>query len=204
MTELIPAPTANAGPQVLFYEFKRDLNAYLAHLGPGAPMKTLADVIAFNEANPQEAIKFGQTILTAQPGARHQPGSADTAAYLTALANGKTATRAALDAAYTRGTADPADDLEAILTPSGTLTGIGARAGYPQLTVPAGYNANNRRAVNVSFNGPAYSEARLLAFGYAYEQATKLRRPASEIVPSLYRCAVPTAFSARGALRAGG
>ena len=197
VTELIPAPTANAGPQILFYEFKRDLNAYLAHLGPGAPMKTLADVIAFNEANPQEAIKFGQTILTDSQALDISPGSADTADYLTALTNGKTVTRAALDAAYTRGTADPADDLEAILTPSGTLTGVGARAGYPQLTVPAGYNANNRRAVNVSFNGPAYSEARLLAFGYAYEQATKLRRPASEIVPSLYRCAVPTAFSAR-------
>jgi amidase len=202
-TVLIAVPTANAGPQILNYEFKRDLNAYLAHLGPGAPMKSLADVIAFNEANPQEAIKFGHTILTASQALDISPGSADTAAYTTALLNGKAATRAALDAVYTRGTADPGDDLAAILTPSGTLTGIGARAGYPQLTVPAGYTANNRRAVNVSFNGPAYSEARLLALGYAYEQATRLRRPASEIVPSLYRCAVPTAFSARGACAPG-
>ena len=56
------------------YEFKRDLNAYLAHLGPGAPMKSLADVIAFNEAHPQEAIKFGHTILTASQALDTQPG----------------------------------------------------------------------------------------------------------------------------------
>ena len=203
VTQTIDQPQAQAGPQVLDYEFKRDLNAYLARLGPGAPMKTLADIIAFNDAHAQEAIKFGQTQLLASQAIDVSPGSADTAAYLTQLVNGKSATRAALDAAYTRGTANPGDDLDAILTPSGTLTGIGARAGYPQLTVPAGYSANSRRAVNVSFNGPAYSEARLLAFGYAYEQATKLRRPASEIVPSLYRCAVPTAFSARGACAPG-
>ena len=81
VTQLIPTPQANAGPQILNYEFKRDLNTYLAHLGPGAPMKSLADVIAFNEANPQEAIKFGHTILTASQALDTSPGSADTAAY---------------------------------------------------------------------------------------------------------------------------
>jgi amidase len=204
--QLIPTPQASAGPNVLNYEFKRDLNAYLAHLGPGAPVKSLADVIAFNEAHPQEAIKFGHTILVASQALDTSPGSAHTATYLTNLIAGKTATRAALDTAYTRGTADPADDLDAIMTPSGTLTGIGARAGYPQLTVPAGYTANSRRAVNVSFNGPAYSEARLLAFGHAYEQATRLRRPASEIVPSLYRCATTmprSIYASRGACAPG-
>jgi hypothetical protein len=103
----IPTPTATPTPQILFYEFKRDLNSYLAHLGPGAPMDSLADVIAFNEAHPREAIKFGQTILIASQALDVSPGSADTAAYLTNLVNGKSATRTALDAAYTRGTADP-------------------------------------------------------------------------------------------------
>ena len=72
--------------------------------------------------------------------------------------------------------------------------------------MPAGYSAASRRAVNISFNGTAYSEAKLLAFGYAYEQATKLRKPASEIVPSLYRCAKttpPSVFAARGACAPG-
>ena len=88
------------------------------------------------------------------------------------------------------------------MTPSGTLTGIGARAGYPQIDVPAGYDANNRRAVGIAFNGTAYSEAKLLAFAYAYEQATKLRRPPSEIIPAcplalLRRARSPRAARAR-------
>ena len=61
------------------------------------------------------------------------------------------------------------------MTPANTLTGAGARAGYPQLTVPAGYTSTQRRPVNISFNGTAYSEQTLLALGHAYEQATKLR-----------------------------
>ena len=70
------------------------------------------------------------------------------------------------------------------MTPSGTLTGLGARAGYPQIVVPAGYGANDRRPVGIAFNGTAYSEEKLLAFAYAYEQATKLRRTPSEINPA--------------------
>ena len=68
------------------------------------------------------------------------------------------------------------------------MTGIGARAGYPQIVVPAGYNAANRVPVGIAFNGAAYSEAKLLAFAYAYEQATKLRKTPSEINPAAWRC----------------
>src|SRR3954467_1206958 len=93
------------------------------------------------------------------------------------------ATRAAIDNALT------SNSLDAIMTPSGTLTGTGARAGYPQIVVPAGYNTGtsptvnpgNRRPVGIAFNGSAYSEGKLLAFAYACEQKTLLRRPVSEI-----------------------
>jgi amidase len=101
----------------------------------------------------------------------------------------------AIDTVLTRGTADPADDVETIMTPSGTLTGIGARAGYPQLVVPAGYAAGSRDPVGIAFNGTAYSEAKQLAFGYAYEQATNLRKPPSETNPSLWRCVPGNAFT---------
>ena len=67
------------------------------------------------------------------------------------------------------------------------MTGIGARAGYPQIVVPAGYDTS-RRPVGIAFNGTAYSEAKLLAFAYAYEQATKLRKTPSEINPASWRC----------------
>ena len=102
---------------------------------------------------------------------------------------GQAAVRSFIDTTLDRGTADPSDDLAAIMTPANTLTGAGARAGYPQLTVPAGYTSTQRRPVNISFNGTAYSEQTLLALGYAYEQATKLQRPPSVVNPALYRCA---------------
>jgi amidase len=196
-TVLIPTPQpAQNFPQILTQEFKRDLNAYLARLGPSAPQRTLADVIAYNDAHAQEALKFGQTqALASQAVDLSDP--AQNAEYVANRDGGRAATRAAIDGALTRGTADPGDDLAAIMTPSGTLTGTGARAGYPQLTVPAGYSASGRAPVNISFNGAAYSEATLLALGYAYEQATQLRRPPSEINPSLWRCVPGSAFPPR-------
>ena len=193
---LIPTPSATGTAQILFYEFKRDLNNYFAHLGPGAPMDSLADVIAFNDTHAQEAIKFGHTILTqSQALDVADPSSPDSVTYRTDLVNGKDRNRAAIDNALVN------NDLAAIMTPAGTLTGIGARAGYPQLTVPAGYAATTRRPVNISFNGTKYTEAALLAFGYAYEQATQARRPVSVIDPSLYRCAdtdPPSPYASRG------
>ena len=144
-------------------------------------------MIAFNNAHPDEAIKLGQDILIAAE-AIDLTDPATYQAYVTARDNGRAATRAAIDTALTRGTADPADDLAAIMTPAGTLTGLGARAGYPQLTVPAGYDAATRNPVNISFNGTRYSEPTLLALGYAFEQATRARRPPSETNPASWRC----------------
>ncbi len=159
-------------------------------------MGSLAEVIDFNNANAQEAIKFGHTILIASQALDvADPSSSDSVAYRSNLVNGKSANRAAIDNAL----AD--NDLEAIMTPAGTLTGIGARAGYPQLTVPAGYAATTRRPVNISFNGTKYTEAKLIGFAYAYEQATHARRPVSVIDPSLYRCAKtdpPSPYASRG------
>jgi amidase len=190
-TVTIPTPTAANVPSVLTYEFKRDLNAYLARLPESAPVDTLADVVDYNDDHPEEALKFGQTQAIASQAVDLAPGSPDTVAYTANLAAGKAANRAAIDDALTRGTPDPADDLDAIVTPSGTLVAIGARAGYPQLTVPAGYDLDTTKTynpVNISFTGTAYSDDKLLAFGYAYEQATDLRLPPSFTNPSLWRC----------------
>ena len=148
-------------------------------------MKSLADIIAFNTANAEEALKFGQTQLTASQ-AIDLNDPAQMAAYVANRDGGIAATRAAIDNALRA--APDRNDLEAIMTPSGTLTGTGARAGYPQIVVPAGYDADDRRPVGIAFNGTAYSEAKLLAFAYAYEQATKLRRTPSEINPAAWRC----------------
>ncbi|WP_211232928.1 amidase family protein [Solirubrobacter soli] len=181
-TVLIPTPSpAQNFPDILASEFKRDLNAYLSRLPANAPRKTLQDIIDYNTAHADEALKFGQTQLTASQ-AIDLSDPATNAAYIANRDGGRAATRAAIDNALTTNT------LDAIMTPSGTLTGTGARAGYPQIVVPAGYNAANRLPVGIAFNGTAYSEANLLAFAYAYEQATKLRKPVSEINPAVWRC----------------
>src|SRR5918998_821901 len=144
-------------------------------------MKSLAEIIAYNDAHADEALKFGQTQLLASQ-ATDLEDPAQHAAYVAARDGGRASARAAIDDALA------ANGLDALLTPSGELTGLGARAGYPQVVVSAGYAPNNRRPVGIAFNGTAYSEATLLAFAYAYEQATKLRRTPSEINPAVWRC----------------
>ncbi|HEX6024526.1 MAG TPA: amidase family protein [Solirubrobacter sp.] len=193
-TVQIPTPSAPGSSSILFQEFKRDIAAYFARLPEGAPMRTLADLIAYNNAHAQDALKYGQnTFLDSEETDLTDPD--EYAAYVTTRDNGRRNARLAIDNALTRGTTDPADDLEAIMTPGTTLIGTGAQAGYPQLGVPAGYSANNRNPVGIAFTGTAYSEAKLLAFGYAYEQAANVRKPPSEINPSLWRCVPGNAFT---------
>ena len=193
-TVQIPTPNAASSSSILFQEFKRDLAAYFSRLPANAPMKTLADVIAYNNANANDALKYGQNTFT-QAQATDLTNPAEFAAYVTTRDNGRRNAQLAIDNALTRSTADPADDLEAIMTPGTTLIATGAQAGYPQLGVPAGYNATNRAPVGIAFTGTAYSEAKLLAFGYAYEQAAKIRKPPSEINPSLWRCVPGNAYT---------
>ncbi len=170
--------------EVLLYEFKADLNAYLAGLGPSSPVKTLADIIAFNEKNSDRELKyFGQEImLRAQ-----KKGPLTTPAYRKALAgNRRLAGTLGIDAVAAK------HNLDAIVAPSnapawpidlvtgdhgagGSSTSPAAVAGYPSITVPAGYSFG--LPVGISFFGPAWTEAKLIRIAYAFEQATRLRRP---------------------------
>ncbi len=193
-TVQIPTPNASSSSSILFQEFKRDLAAYFARLPASAPRKTLADVIAYNDADAQEALKYGQ-VSALQAEATDLTDPVQEAAYEATRDTGRQAARQAIDTALTRGTADPSDDLDAIMSTGTGLVAVGAQAGYPELGVPAGYTASSRNPQNIAFTGTAYSEAKLLAFGYAYEQATQLRRPPSQINPSLWRCVPGNAYT---------
>ena len=165
---------------VLLYDFKHDLDAYLAALGPDAPVHSLADVIAFNEAHPDGV---GQEILLMA----QQKGPLTEPAYLDALDRSRRLARAGIDSLLT------AHGLDALLAPTGSpawtidrLNGdhfLGASstpaavAGYPSVTVPAGLVVG--LPVGISFIGTAWSEPVLLRLAYAYEQATQMRRPPS-------------------------
>lgn len=180
---------------VLLYGFKRDLNAYLASLGPNAPVKTLEDVINYNNAHSAYALKYGQILALAAETLDTSPGSADTIRYNSDRAKD-------LDIAKTRGLDVVfSTGFDAILFPANRGANIAARAGYPSIVVPgglvtnqpelnippgtpfpAGFNPNNG-PYGVTFTGPAFSEPRLIALAYAFEQATKHRVPPSSTPP---------------------
>jgi len=169
--------------EVLLYEFKADLNTYLAGLGPQAPVRSLKDVIAFNEKNrDREMPYFGQDIMIKA----EAKGPLTSKPYLAALRKNHLLTRTqGIDAVMKQ------HQLDALVAPTGGppwptdwingdhFTGgyssASAVAGYPHVTVPAGYVFG--LPVGISFFGGAFSEGKLIKIAYAFEQATKARRP---------------------------
>jgi amidase len=183
---------AGAGEwEVLQYEFKDGINAYLAGLGPKSPMKTLQDLIDFNEQNKDRELKFfGQeTFLKAQA-----KGPLTDQAYLDALARGRRLSRdEGIDAVMEKnqlaaivgpsgGPAGPTDHIYGDRESGGGSSGPAAVAGYPNITVPAGFFQG--MPVGISFFGRAYSEGTLLKFAFAFEQATKARQ-APKFLPTI-------------------
>jgi amidase len=155
---------------------------YLAEYAPGAPVKTLADVIAFNERHKAKEMPYFAQELFLQAEAK---GGLDTPAYLEALASNRKLTR---EEGIDKVLAD--NRLDALIAPTGgpawlidfikgdasggSFTSPAAVAGYPHITVPAG--SVKGLPCGISFVGAAWSEARLVALAYAFEQATRSRR----------------------------
>ncbi|HEY4097442.1 MAG TPA: amidase family protein, partial [Baekduia sp.] len=198
-TQTYPTPTVNP-PSIVSREFKRDLNAYLGS-GHAGGASTLQGIIAYNIANPEEGLKYQQGELTAAQ-AVDLTDSATETAYEDDRDTGKDGAQDYLDDILDAGTpADPTDDADVIMVPGGNptgaaLVGIADRAGYPVLTVPAGYGTGStgRNPIGVTFIGAAYGEADLLAEGYAFEQATKVRQAPSFTNPSMWRCVPQSTF----------
>ncbi len=167
---------------VLEYEFKANLNAYLASLGPDAPVKTLAEIIDFNERNAElEMPWFGQERMTAS----EARGPLTDQVYLDAVraiqrGNREDGIDALMDqhdldaiVAPTRGLAWKTDHILGDSLGGGSSAGPAAIAGYPDITVPMGFESG--LPTGVSFFGRAWSEPTLLRIAYAYEQATNHR-----------------------------
>lgn len=176
---------------VLSYEFKADLNAYLAGLGADAPVKSLAEVIAFNEANRERVMPWfdQERMLDAQV-----KGPLTEEAYLTALATAKRLAGSEgidkalagqkLDAivAPTVGPAWPFDLVSGDCYEGVSCTSPAAVAGYPHITVPAGHVFG--LPVGLSFFAGAWSEGTLIRLAYAFEQAM-LARVAPQFLPTI-------------------
>jgi amidase len=181
-------PTAgkfsDAETEVLLFEFKTDLNAYLERLGPKAPVHSLKEIIDFNERNAdREMPYFGQDLMIKA----EAKGPLTSAAYLKALRTCRDlARKQGIDAvmeqhkldALVAPTAGPAwliDLPNGDHSAGGDITSPPAVAGYPHITVPAGYVFG--LPVGLSFVGRAFSEPALIRLAYAFEQATKHRKP---------------------------
>ena len=172
----------NTEATVLLYELKTDLNAYLARLGPSAPVRTLKDIIDFNDRNREKEMPyFGQDLfLKAQ-----SKGALADKEYLDALAkNHQLAGKEGIDAVMDK------NHLDATVAPTGgpawltdLVTGdhfsggspnAAAVAGYPNINVTAGFIFG--LPVGISFFGRAWSEPTLIKLAYSFEQATKARQ----------------------------
>jgi amidase len=185
-----PGELGNAEIEVLRYEFKSDLNTYLARLGPSAPVHSLREIIEFNERHHDEELCwFGQEELLKSDA----KGPLTDKAYLDALATCRRLARTeGIDSVMSK------HNLDAIVAPTSTpahvtdwITGdhglgdsttMAAVAGYPSITVPAGFICG--LPVGISFFGAAWTEPRLLRIAFAFERATRARRP-PQFLPTL-------------------
>ena len=187
IVEIAEGPDMNAMGaaelEVLLYELKADLNAYLASTDPAqVSTRTLADVIAFNERTPRELALFGQELfLQAQA-----KGGLDEAAYVEARA---TSLRLAGEEGIDRLMRE--HDVVALVAPTtgpawttdvingdhyaGAASSMPAIAGYPHLTVPMGFV--DGLPVGMSFIAGKWEDAKVLSLGYAFEQLTQALRP---------------------------
>ena len=169
---------------VMLHEFKAGLDAYLAEFGRGAHVASLAQLIAYNERHATRVLRyFGQELFERAQAV----GGLDSIAYREALAACRRYARdEGLDAVFreaqvdvlvtpTGGLAWLTDLINGPRAFTGNFTTPAAVAGYPHLTVPMGFVSGLPAAI--SFIGPAWSEARLLASGYVFEQARRARRP---------------------------
>jgi amidase len=213
-----PAGVIPACSTVLLFGFKRDLNQYLADrdFGPGVSasnaqisqrrIHTLADVISFNAAHPEVALKYGQAIAEGAEVLEVDP-SKDVDHYLADRALDLKLTRTCgLDVLYTgvlpaecaglvadQGTC-AGKKFDAVLFPANFGANPPARAGYPSVIVPGGFFVPTLASLpagftpqpspfGVTFSGPAFSEPKLVGYAYAFEQATHHRVPPASVPP---------------------
>jgi amidase len=182
---------AERRPLIYLYELKHDLNAYLRDWAKGTKIRTMADIIAFNAANADRALRFGQDIFLASQASE---GGLDAIEYIAARRMDIRATRTLGIDAYM-----DQHKLDAILFPGRNGASVAAKAGYPSVQVPAGMidgvgpRQTPEYPFGATFTGRAWSEPVLLRLAYAFEQATKARRMPPGVPPLQRGCAATVA-----------
>lgn len=168
----IPSASSKWDINVLLYEFKSDLNAYLNRLHPNVAVHSLKEVIEFNNKHQEATLKYDQKLLIES---EQTSGTLTEPAYIKSREKDLYLSQAqGIDNVMNE------HQLDALLFANNFGAGIPAKAGYPSITVPGGYTSAGE-PLGVTFSGRAYSEPTLIKMAYAYEQATKHR-----VAPKLY------------------
>ena len=152
---------------VLLYEFKVALNEYLAKTSPTNPIRSLADIIRFNNEHCEETLAYGQVMLEK---VERTSGTLTEPEYSNALlTNHHLAGEIALDKAFVE------HKIDALVFPQDHGCSFSAAAGRPAVTVPAAFSKAGE-PFGITFCGEAFSEPELIGYAYAFEQKTKARR----------------------------
>ncbi|MCA0969275.1 amidase [Halobacillus litoralis] len=158
----VSLPVTERESSVMFHEFKHGVNAYLATCAPHIPVHTLNELIVFHHQHEETALKYGQSVLM---DAEKTNGRLTDPAYLLDRLEDLRASQAdgldAVKAEY---------QLDAFLSPNELGSQMPAIAGYPSITVPAGYTETEGKPVGLTLTGGAYEEGKLLSLAYHYEQ----------------------------------
>jgi amidase len=152
---------------VFKHEFKSDINAYLESLGPNASVRSLSDIITFDINDIAHNLKYGDVLLTES---NSTSGTLTEPQYIMdRLKDLRLSRDEGIDYVMHK------YDLDALLFPNTTGAAIAAKAGYPSITVPAGYTADGK-PVAATFTAGAYSEPTLIRVAFSFEQATHYRK----------------------------
>lgn len=159
----ISFPVTERKSSVMFHEFKHGVNAYLNSCSPHVPVHTLQELIAYHQEHEESALKYGQSVLL---DAEKTNGTLTDPTYiLNRLEDLRISATDGLDALKKE------HRLDAFLSPNAAGSQLPAMAGYPSITVPAGYTAEEGKPVGITLTASAFEESKLLSLGYHYEQS---------------------------------
>ncbi|MGM0803587.1 MAG: amidase family protein [Bacillota bacterium] len=168
LEQISPFEKIESDYNVLLHEFKSGLNHYLSTVSSKTKISSLQDVIDFNEQNKERCLKHNQELLLESD---MTDGNLTSPEYLKARLNDLEMTqRKGIDLAIEK------HNLTALISPNDVWYGIPAKAGYPSISVPSGFD-DDGMPLSVIFTGEAYSEKKLIHIAYVFEQISNKRVP---------------------------
>ncbi|MDR7072325.1 amidase family protein [Fictibacillus barbaricus] len=168
LDQISPLENENFNYKVLLHEFKSGINNYLKTVSPALGIRTLSDIIEYNNRHQENCLLHNQELLIESD---QTDGKLTSAAYLNARLNDL---RSSQDDGIDLVMKD--HQLDALISPNDVWYGIPAKAGYPSISVPSGFD-DNGLPLSIILTAGAFSEKKLIEIAYAYEQITQHRVP---------------------------